>query len=65
MEIDPLDIATTFYKHHKEMWKNPDFFYDDSMLWVTVYNKLVPMIKKHVDFIMQPKVNNNLSSPEV
>ena len=65
IEIDPLDIATTFYKHHTEMWKNPDFFYDDSMLWVMVYNKLVPKIKKHIDFIMQPKLKNIVSSPEV
>ena len=65
MEIDPLDIATTFYKHHTEMWKNSHYFYDDSMLWVMVYNKLVPKIKKHIDFIMQPKLKNKVSSPEV
>ena len=65
IEIDPLHIAETFYKHNKDMWKNPDFFYDDSMLWIMVYNKLVPKIKKHIDFIMQPKLKNIVSSPEV
>ncbi len=55
IEIDPLNVAKTFYKHKDEMWKY-DFFYDDTMLWTTVYHKLVPLIKKHIDFIMQPKL---------
>ena len=55
IDIDPIPICSIFYKHHYEMWSNKAFFYDDSMLWVKVYNKLVPKIKKNIDFLLQPK----------
>ena len=55
IDIDPIPICSIFYKHHYEMWANKAFFYDDSMLWVKVYNKLVPKIKKNIDFLLQPK----------
>ena len=55
IDIDPIPICSIFYDHYHEMWKNKDFFYDDSMLWVNVYNKLVPKIKKNIDFLLQPK----------
>ncbi len=55
IDIDPLPICKIFYDHHQNMWKNKDFFYDDSMLWIKVYNKLVPKIKKNIDFLLQPK----------
>ena len=32
------------------------FFVDESDLWIKIYNNLVPKIKKHVDFIVQPKL---------
>ena len=32
------------------------FFTDESILWVRIYNNLVPKIKKNVDFLMQPKL---------
>jgi hypothetical protein len=37
------------------MWKNKNFFYDDSMLWRTVYDELVPKIQNNIDFLLQPK----------
>ena len=55
IDIDPLPICSIFYKHYHDIWKNKDFFYDDSQLWVMVYNKLVPKIKKNIDFLLQPK----------
>ena len=55
IDIDPIPICSIFYKHYHEMWKNKDFFYDDSLLWINVYNKLVPKIKKSIDFLLQPK----------
>ena len=50
-----LPLCGIFYKHYHEMWTNKAFFYDDTMLWVNVYNKLVPKIKKNIDFLLQPK----------
>ena len=55
LDIDPLPICQIFYDHHHNMWKNKHFFYDDSMLWINVYNKLVPKIRKNVDFLLQRK----------
>ena len=55
IDIDPIPICAIFYNHHQNMWKNKDFFYDDSLLWIEVYNKLVPKIKKNIDFLLQPK----------
>ena len=55
LDIDPIPICKIFYDHHHDMWKNKDFFYDDSLLWVLVYNKLVSKIKKNIDFLLQPK----------
>jgi hypothetical protein len=54
IDIDPIPICAEFYSHFKNMWGGA-FFYDDSMLWIKVYNKLVPKIKKHIDFLLQPK----------
>ena len=53
IDIDPLPIAKIFYDHHKNMWGGL-YFYDDSYLWIQVYNKLVPKIKKNIDFLLQP-----------
>ena len=47
IDIDPIPICSIFYKHHYDMWKNKHFFYDDSMLWVNVYNKLVIDLMTH------------------
>ena len=55
IDIDPIPICGIFYKHYHEIWKNKNFFYDDSLLWINVYNKLVPKIKKSIDFLLQPK----------
>ena len=55
LDIDPIPICSIFYDHYHDMWKNKAFFYDDSMLWLNVYNKLVPKIKKNIDFLLQPK----------
>ena len=55
IDIDPIPICAIFYNHHQNMWKNKDFLYDDSLLWIEVYNKLVPKIKKNIDFLLQPK----------
>ena len=55
IDIDPLPICSIFYKHYYDMWKNKNFFYDDSLLWIKVYNKLVPKIQNSVDFLLQPK----------
>ena len=30
------------------------FFYDDSMLWRTVYDELVPKIQNNIDFLCNP-----------
>ena len=55
IDIDPMDICSIFYDHYNNMWKNKNFFYDDSQLWIKVYNKLVPKILNSVDFLLQPK----------
>ena len=38
IDIDPMDICSIFYNHYYNMWKNKNFFYDDSELWIKVYN---------------------------
>ena len=55
IEIDPLPICSIFHSHYHDMWKNKNFFYDDSQLWIKVYHKLVPKILNSVDFLLQPK----------
>ena len=55
IDIDPIDICGIFYDHYNKMWKNKNFFYDDSQLWIKVYNKLVPKIQNSIDFLLQPK----------
>ena len=55
LDIDAVDICSKFYSHYHEMWKNKNFFYDDSMLWRTVYDELVPKIQNNIDFLLQPK----------
>jgi hypothetical protein len=55
LDIDPIPICGIFHDHYHKMWKNKNFFYDDSLLWIKVYNKLVPKIKKNIDFLLQPK----------
>ena len=56
LDIDAEVIATTLYQYHLDQKKSLAFFEDESILWVKIYNNLVPKIKKHVDFIMQPKL---------
>ena len=55
LDIDAVDICSKFYSHYHDMWKNKNFFYDDSMLWRIVYDKLVPKIQNNIDFLLQPK----------
>ncbi len=55
LDIDAVDICGRFYNHYHNMWKNKNFFYDDSMLWRTVYDELVPKIQNNIDFLLQPK----------
>ncbi len=55
IDIDPIPICSIFHNHYYNMWKNKNFFYDDSQLWIKVYNKLVPKIQNSVDFLLQPK----------
>ena len=55
LDIDAVDICSKFYSHYHDMWKNKNFFYDDSMLWRTVYDELVPKIQNNIDFLLQPK----------
>ena len=55
IDIDPIPICSIFHSHYYDMWKNKNFFYDDSQLWIKVYNKLVPKIQNSVDFLLQPK----------
>ena len=56
LDIDAEVIATTLYQYHLDQKKSLAFFEDESILWVKIYNNLVPKLKKHVDFIMQPKL---------
>ena len=55
LDIDAIEICRKFYDHYHNMWKNKNFFYDDSMLWRTVYDELVPKIQNNIDFLLQPK----------
>jgi len=55
LDIDAIEICRRFYDHYHNMWKNKNFFYDDSMLWRTVYDELVPKMQNNIDFLMQPK----------
>jgi len=55
LDMDAVDICSKFYDHYHKMWKNKNFFYDDSMLWIEVYDKLVPKIQNNIDFLLQPK----------
>ena len=55
LDIDAIEICRKFYDHYHNMWKNKNFFYDDSMLWRTVYDELVPKMQNNIDFLMQPK----------
>jgi hypothetical protein len=55
LDIDAIEICRRFYDHYHNMWKNKNFFYDDSMLWRTVYDELVPKIQNNIDFLLQPK----------
>ena len=55
IDIEPIELSRIFYEHYHNMWKNKNFFYDDSQLWINVYNKLVPKIQNNVDFLLQPK----------
>ena len=55
IDIEPIEICSIFHSHYHNMWKNKNFFYDDSKLWLDVYNKLVPKIQNSVDFLLQPK----------
>ena len=55
LDIDVIEICRRFYDHYHNMWKNKNFFYDDSMLWRTVYDELVPKMQNNIDFLMQPK----------
>ena len=55
IDIEPISICGIFHSHYHDMWKNKHFFYDDSQLWIKVYNKLVPKIQNSVDFLLQPK----------
>ena len=56
LDIDAEVIATTLYQYHLDQKKSLAFFEDESILWVKIYNNLVPKLKKHVDFLMQPKL---------
>jgi len=56
LDIDAEVIATTLYQYHLDQKKSLAFFVDETILWVKIYNNLVPKLKKHVDFLMQPKL---------
>tara|TARA_X000001382_G_C3065752_1_gene145806 strand:- start:151 stop:576 length:426 start_codon:yes stop_codon:yes gene_type:complete len=56
LDIDAEVIATTLYQYHLDQKKSLAFFEDETILWVKIYNNLVPKLKKHVDFLMQPKL---------
>ena len=56
LDIDAEEIACTLYQHHLDQKKSLAFFVDDTILWHKVYNNLVPKLKKHIDFILQPKL---------
>ena len=48
--------ANTLYQYHLDQKKSLAFFEDETILWVKLYHNLVPKIKKHLDFIVQPKL---------
>ena len=56
LDIDAEVIATTLYQYHLDQKKSLAFFEDETILWVKIYNNLVPKLKKHIDFLMQPKL---------
>ena len=56
LDIDAEVIATTLYQYHLDQKKSLAFFEDETILWIKIYNNLVPKLKKHVDFLMQPKL---------
>ena len=56
LDIDAEEIACTLYQHHLDQKKSLAFFVDDTILWHKIYNNLVPKLKKHIDFLVQPKV---------
>ena len=56
LDIDAEVIATTLYQYHLDQKKSLAFFEDETILWTKIYNNLVPKHRKHVDFLMQPKV---------
>ena len=56
LDIDAEEIACTLYQHHLDQKKSLAFFVDDTILWNKIYNNLVPKLKKHIDFLVQPKV---------
>jgi len=56
LDINAEEIACIFYQFHLDSKVSKAFFVDESYLWIKIYNNLVPKIKKHVDFIVQPKL---------
>ena len=56
LDIDAEHIANTLYQYHLDQKKSLAFFVDDTILWHKIYNNLVPKLKKHIDFLVQPKV---------
>ena len=56
LDINAEEIACIFYQFHLNSKVSKAFFVDESDLWIKIYNNLVPKIKKHVDFIVQPKL---------
>jgi len=56
LDIDAEVIATTLYQYYLDQKKSLAFFEDETILWTKIYNNLVPKHRKHVDFLMQPKV---------
>ena len=56
LDIDAEEIACILYQWWLDEKVSKAFFTDESILWVKIYNNLVPKIKKNIDFLMQPKL---------
>jgi len=56
LEIDSELIACILYQYHLDSKVSKAFFVDETDLWHKIYNNLVPKLKKHIDFIVQPKL---------
>ena len=56
LDIDAEDIACILYQWWLDQKVSKAFFTDESILWIKIYNNLVPKIKKNIDFITQPKL---------